>query len=407
MIINSESLKYKKWYETRFSPPVAIEVNNGIRAETRTLDLSDMQGGELRDMLNTLDVDEERQLLVSGSEKGKVFLVDFGRNKVRNVYESDNWLSSTLICRESIVVAGCKRRIEVFPFRGSHVAFRVQANPEFEAYYNRGIIALRRDRRCNVVANTGYASFTLMQAHTRKVILRLKIPSACLSGARRAYDVNHKPVVQNFVLMEDSSLLCFLCAEDPHLYIYDYSRMILIYKLKLFDAETLSTNKFLSNNILISSKDVLVTVLQFSMNKRGPKNIKSVLFVHRIIREKRKPVGFEFLFSLLHTDLEIIMCSDITHQPHIQVEGVESPVLLLLGGSSGVTRTLIIDLKNKRSFEPSKIQKSSMCTILLPRRRGFCREVLPQRVRLRDLRREYTHVPEDIPREDPTGEELI
>jgi hypothetical protein len=353
-MIPREDKAMNEWRQVRFSEPLYSLVSRNFYVYKRTMDFKCGPNG-FDDLFNTLDTDERRLLIVAGTEKGRVFLIDYKANRVVQCYRSDNWLNSTVLSRHTIICSGISRYLEFFSLRHRNPVLRLHAVPDFEAYHNKGIIVNRRDRRCNIVANIGYLSFQVVQVHSRKVLRKFKIPSAALASSSRN-QIRGKSIL-NYKLIEDSPLVCFLATDDPHLYVFDYFKCIVISKLPLYQAEDLEDKIYLTNTMIANSSKVLVVLLQFTKLSAKAKRVKSVLFVHKIVSNGEKKTALEFMFPLVIKDLEIVMDCDITDTEMIVVEGVEESALLLLGTSSGITKTIVLDLCKKSYIESSVIQK--------------------------------------------------
>lgn len=363
-MIPREDKAMNEWGTVRFSEPLYSLVSSKFYVYKRTMDFKCGVNG-FEDLFNTLDTDERRLLIVAGTEKGRVFLIDYKANRIVHCYRSDKWLNSTILCRKTIICSGMNRYLEFFSLRRTKPIMRLRAISDFEAYHNKGIIINRRDRRTNVMANTGYLDFQVVQVHSRKVLRKFKIPNVALASNNR--DQFRQKCILNYKLIEDSPLVCFLAADDPHFYIYDYFKCIMISKMPLYRADELEDKIFLTNTMIANSNKVLVVLLQFTKHSANIKKVKSILFVHKILTIGEKRSTLEFMFPLVIKDLEIVMACDITDTEMIVVEGVEKSALLLLGTASGITKTIVLDLGNKKYIESSVIQKCTSSKLSSPR----------------------------------------
>ena len=158
-----------------------------------------------------------------------------------------------------------------------------------------------------------------------------------------------------------------MATDDPHLYVFDYFKCIVISKMPLYRAEELADKIYLSNTMIANSRKVLVVLLQFTKQNTNVKRVKSVLFVHKIESTAAKRSALVFMFPLVIKDLEIVMACDITDSEMIAVEGVQSSALLLVGTTSGITKTIVLDLGNKNYIESSVIQKCTNSNLSSPR----------------------------------------
>ena len=374
-MIPREDSNEDHWSSVRFSEPIYRVIGN-MHTSTQVMGFRSCRKG-FEDNFNTLDFDPDRQIAVAGTEKGHIFYIHLKRNKILMCFQADSWLNSTIFCGDSVLSTGSSKTILQFKLTSPTAILRLKLDSSFEGYSHKGIILQRRDKRSNLIANAGYLTFLFLHGKTQKVTRRIAIPADQVRGP---LDAQVRKVVHTYIALRHSSLLCFMLCEDPHLYVFDYLAMKIIYRLPLFDSRTLTQRSFLSNIVMTSYDDYFVVILQFNLSNKGLKKKKTIIYFFKTVqsRDERGVRSIEFLFFIAKEHFEIIISCDL-HQligdlPEIGIYSSQGDYFfLVLGMTVGLMRPLLINLDDKSMIElPAGKQSESSRLISSRRTRRIC-----------------------------------
>jgi hypothetical protein len=359
-MIPREDSKEDHWSMVRFSEPIYRLIGN-MNTSTQVMGFRSCRKA-FEDNFNTLDFDPGRQRAVAGTEKGHIFYIHMGQNRIRMCFGADSWLNSTVFCCDSVLSTGSSKAVLQFRLVSPLPVLRLQLDASFEGYSHKGIILQRRDDRSNVTANAGFLSFVFLHGKTRKVTRRIAVPADQVRGP---LELHAPKVVHTYIALRRSSLICFMLCEDPHLYVFDYLAMKIIYRLPLYDCRTLTQRSFLSNIVMSCYDEYFVVILQFNLNNKGVKKKKTIIYFFRMIKgiDFGEALKVEFLFFDSKEHLEVVISCDfhkmIGDTPEMGIYSTQGDFyFLVLGMTNGMMRSMLADFQTKTMIEIPSVSHS-------------------------------------------------
>ena len=380
-MIPREDSNEDHWSSVRFSEPIYRVIGN-MHTSTQVMGFRSCRKG-FEDNFNTLDFDPDRQIAVAGTEKGHIFYIHLKRNKILMCFQADSWLNSTIFCGDSVLSTGSSKTILQFKLTSPTAILRLKLDSSFEGYSHKGIILQRRDKRSNLIANAGYLTFLFLHGKTQKVTRRIAIPADQVRGP---LDAQVRKVVHTYIALRHSSLLCFMLCEDPHLYVFDYLAMKIIYRLPLFDSRTLTQRSFLSNIVMTSYDDYFVVILQFNINNKGVMKKNSIIYFFRVLKDQPSTGGHkvDYLFFSGKEGIESVISSDLhklmSDKPELNKFASQGNYyFLVMGTAAGLYRVAIVNFDTKTAEDLFSIRMCESSTHYLLSRRNLCSQAQRRR----------------------------
>ena len=327
------------------------------------LDFNKLRGG-FEDMINVIEADFKRHLLV-GTEKGKIIVVHMRLKRVLSVIQSDPWLDSLFLSRNTVMASGCHRLIEGYSLGAQSCLFRLDCRQPHTAFGSKGVLFHKLNSQSFAIASTGYLRFMIFHTRSRKVLRVFQAPlRATDRHARPEPENDGRRVVMNYSALKVSGVICLMLKGDPQLYFFNCRSFRLLHTVKLFDPAGLGSTIFLANTVLLPCGDFLLTILQFRKNCEASDKVKSILYVHQLETDgDRQRVLFHFFLEL--RDFETIYSHDIKPVTH-QVMGVDRGFTLILGTAVGLSRCIVVDLQRQTYVPRTVIRKSQISRLCSP-----------------------------------------
>lgn len=350
------------WIGVKFSEAEMIRLDQTqehLLVPKRTLNFN--EGGrfdELEDSINTLDADNRRDLIAVGTEQGRIFVINFKKNKVHMCVQGEEQVESAILCGEQIYSSsGEEKTIQGYSNRATPCRFRLRCVSKREAYSSKGIHLSKIDKKHNILANTGYLTFKIFHSITKKVLRSFDIKDLFHQYRMPSNNPHFPLVLLNYTLIESSRMVALLVERDHCLYFFDYFLFQLLPPIELSKPKDFGSTVFLQNTVMMSNCNYFIVILQFSKNQTRKVEKKTRLYVCRVGLNQGVHATAEMLFYCDLDNVETIIANDITKLDSKSNTNFREGFVIVLGTVRGVSRVYHLDLENKSCRQFSEYRK--------------------------------------------------
>lgn len=322
--------------------PIFTDIEPGPQTPLRPFTRRTMDIGSLLpkdDVVNCLAALLDLTLFIIGTENGTLYFYSIRDNKFLGTRQTDKWISSMHLSEHCLFISGFNKTIEVFNPRAMIRIASLQAEKQQQAYSQHAIQFFPVDKHGHFIVNVGYLKFKIFSEKSLKVLKTFSIPEYVFVPSEKT---GTSCVVSAFGVLRDASTMGVILLNDPHIYIFNYKRRVLIKTVKLYEKEVLSSNLFIKKTIVLGCENYFFVILQFGKNtSRGMHKVKTILYIMQVPGVSGKSMPSP-VFTLELKDVGETLISQDVHLPQRPWISSEWGFFLVLGTAKGMSHALII-----------------------------------------------------------------